>query len=220
MLHGRGQPAPTQVVAPVTPHLVWTTAPHPDTTPGCRVEKNWGFLEDAKVGELHILYSTLPCTAVYRYNGGAPAAAVLVDEHCYLNSKLVRCMATSTCSNCTRPAQQCLASSAQPQGARLQDHLLDGLFTERCSLPTCTPQIGKRTGLNATDSRQSGNPVRWQAPDGHTRLLAMVHSRAQMDQYAHWLVRPCCVCPCCGCKVQPQDQHRLHAVPVHAADMT
>ena len=51
-------------------------------------------------------------------------------------------------------------------------------------------QISKRTGLNATDSRQSGNPIAWQAPDGHSRLLAMVHSRAHSLNYAHWLVRP------------------------------
>ena len=56
---------------------------------GRRVEKNWGFLEHK--GELHILYNTLPCTAVYRYDLAAPSAASLVSEQCYENIKLVRC---------------------------------------------------------------------------------------------------------------------------------
>lgn len=54
----------------------------------CRVEKNWGFLEHQ--GELKIFYSTLPCTAVYKFDTAAPTAAVLVTEVCYSNIKRVR----------------------------------------------------------------------------------------------------------------------------------
>ena len=55
--------------------------------PWCRVEKNWGFLEHK--GELKIFYSTLPCTAVYKFDAAAPTAAVLVTEVCYSNIKQV-----------------------------------------------------------------------------------------------------------------------------------
>ena len=50
-------------------------------------------------------------------------------------------------------------------------------------------QLSRRTGLNATDSRQSGNPVPWASPTASPALLAMVHTRAQFHSYAHWALR-------------------------------
>ena len=40
--------------------------------------------------ELKIFYSTLPCTAVYKFDAAVPTAAVLVTEVCYSNIKQVR----------------------------------------------------------------------------------------------------------------------------------
>lgn len=50
-------------------------------------------------------------------------------------------------------------------------------------------QLTRRTGLNATDSRQSGNPVPWLIPQASPSLLAMVHTRADFHSYAHWALR-------------------------------
>ena len=40
-------------------------------------------------GQLFIFYSTLPCTAVYKFDAAAPTAAALVTEVCYSNMKKV-----------------------------------------------------------------------------------------------------------------------------------
>ena len=70
--------------------------------------------------ELKIFYSTLPCTAVYKFDAAVPTAAVLVTEVCYSNPSV---LVTEVCySNIkqVRVARMLRTAPARPHAAFLQ----------------------------------------------------------------------------------------------------
>ncbi|KAK9813875.1 hypothetical protein WJX73_003016 [Symbiochloris irregularis] len=123
-----------------------------------RSEKNWAFLE--RGDRLSILYSMLPCTAIFTYDPASTKGAVFEKGLCYADP------------------DQTIASAT---GLQLSSARLSG---------NPVPWTHHAANSSGADMHAPGSlDFYMQASEPTRELLGMVHARQGRHDYAHWALR-------------------------------